>query len=185
MHNRRMLIKHSCIWDMSSKGFVELKPFPKNKEPRAVYITDEIMELLESRSAFRAPKCDYVFHVETKPLNYGTIQINYRAAQRRGKIPYSGTHILRHGMATLASKVCGGLDAVIAMTGHKDIKLADHYSKCDEEDQKEASLKIMEYIRKQSEFGKVETPKILESKSIEVQYDNVLSLFSKKVASNH
>ena len=35
------------------------------------------------------------------------------------------------------------------MTGHKDIKLADHYSKCDEEDQKEESLKIMDFIKKQ------------------------------------
>ena len=58
----------------------------------------------------------------------------------------SGTHILRHGMATLARKVGGGLDAVIAMTGHKDYKLADHYSKLDTEYQKELSEKIMRFI---------------------------------------
>lgn len=39
------------------------------------------------------------------------------------------------------------------MTGHKDIKLADHYSKCDEDDQKEFSEKIMKHIRK-SRSGK-------------------------------
>ena len=76
-------------------------------------------------------------------------------------------------MATLARKVGGGLDAVIAMTGHKDIKLADHYSKCDEEDQKEVSLKIMEYIRAQSKF------KDKDSADLE----NVIPLFSKKLAS--
>ena len=171
LDNRRMLIKHTCIWCMTNKTFIELKPFPKNKEPRVVFITDELMEILNRRRAF---KCnDYVFHVEGEPLNYGTIQLNYREAQRKGKLPYSGTHILRHGMATLARKVAGGLDAVIAMTGHKDIKLADHYSKCDEDDQKEVSLKIMEFInkQKQNEFEKYS------------ENSNVISLFGNKMIS--
>jgi integrase len=81
------------------------------------------------------------------PLNYGTILLNYREAQRKGNIPCTGTHILRHGMASLARKVGGGLDAVIAMTGHKDLKLADHYSKLGNDHQKETSIKIMKYIR--------------------------------------
>lgn len=34
------------------------------------------------------------------------------------------------------------------MTGHKDLKLADHYSKIDGEVQKETSLKILEHINK-------------------------------------
>ncbi len=52
-------------------------------------------------------------------------------------------------MATLARKVGGmGLDSVMAMTGHKDLKLADHYSKIDGELQKESSLKVLEHIRK-------------------------------------
>jgi hypothetical protein len=51
-------------------------------------------------------------------------------------------------MAKLARQIGGGLDAVIAMTGHKDIKLADNYSKCDKDDQREFSEKIMEHIRK-------------------------------------
>lgn len=124
-----------------------------------------------------------MFHVGGKPLNYGTIQLNYRTAQRKGKLPYSGTHILRHGMATLARKVGGGLDAVIAMTGHKDIKLADHYSKCDEEDQKDVSLKVMRYIKQQSLILTGEVEKQAEE-SMEKD-DKVISIFSKKLATNH
>ncbi|MCB0412303.1 MAG: hypothetical protein KDD22_07240, partial [Bdellovibrionales bacterium] len=64
-------------------------------------------------------------------------------------IPYTGTHCLRHGMATLARRVGGmGLDSVIAMTGHKDLKLADHYSKIDGEVQKETSLRILDHIQR-------------------------------------
>lgn len=147
LDQRRMIIKHTCNWSMTSKTFVNLKNFPKNKEPRPVYITQEIAAILQRREAFRLPGNNFVFHVNGRPLNYGTIQINYRGAQRKSKIPYSGTHILRHGMAKLARKVGGGLDAVVAMTGHKDLKLANHYSKCDEDDQREISERIMEHIR--------------------------------------
>lgn len=153
LNQKRMVIKHTCNWCMTAKTFISLKNFPKNKEPRPVYITREIAEILQRREAFRLPGNDFVFHVNGKPLNYATIQLNYRQAQRKSKIPYSGTHILRHGMAKLARKVGGGLDAVVAMTGHKDLKLANHYSKCDEDDQREISEKIMEFIR----LSKLET----------------------------
>ncbi len=145
--NRRLIIKETCIWDSWNKVYQGLKPFPKNKEPRVCYITDEILDILKRRSPFRLANNDFVFHVEGKPLNYGTIQVNYRGAQRKSGVPYSGTHILRHGMAKLARKIGGGLDSVMAMTGHKDLKLADHYSKCDEDDQKEVSEKIMQVYR--------------------------------------
>jgi integrase len=147
--NRTIVIMETCQWNMSSKTFVQLNPFPKNKEPRTVYMTDEILEVLKRRLAFRQPGNDFVFHVEGSPLNYCTIQLHYREAQRISGIPYRGTHILRHGMAKLARKVGGGLDAVVAMTGHKDFKLADHYSKLDSEFQKETSLKIMDHIKRE------------------------------------
>lgn len=176
LDNNRLLIKHTCIWDMTSKTFVELKPFPKNKEPRPVFITDEIREVLARRTAFKLKGCDYVFHVDGIPLNYGTIQINYRGAQRKGKLPYSGTHILRHGMAKLARQVGGGLDAVIAMTGHKDLKLADHYSKCNEDDQREFSKKIMRHIKKVSSGELRSASKVEEPKKPDSTFDNVVSL---------
>lgn len=145
--NRRIVIMETCRWDMTHKTFIDLNKFPKNKEPRSVFMTKEIMEVLKRRMAFKQDDCDFVFHVDGRPLNYGTIQLNYREGQRISRIPYTGTHILRHGMAKLARSVGGGLDAVIAMTGHKDYKLADHYSKLDSEYQKEISEKIMEHIK--------------------------------------
>lgn len=167
--NRRLKINETCIWCNTNKTFIELKPFPKNKEARYCYINDDMLRVLREQEALRIPGCNFVFHVDGKPLNYGTIQVNYRGAQRKGKIPYSGSHILRHGMAKLARQV-GGLEAVMAMTGHKDIKLADHYSKCDEDDQKEISLKIFEKIKE------------ARSNSEPDEYDNVISLsnFSKR-----
>ena len=175
--NRRLLIKDTCVWDTANKKFIELKGFPKNREPRPVYITDEIMEVLNRRLAFRLPNNDFVFHVDGAPLNNCTIQINYRGAQRKSGVPYTGTHILRHGMAKLARKVGGGLDAVLAMTGHKDLKLADHYSKSNEDDQKEFSEKIMKHIREQ---------KFKDNAHNDASNDlsNVLNLFGNKTGTN-
>jgi integrase len=147
--NRRITIMETCRWDMTTKMFIELNKTPKNKEPRPVFMTAELEEILKRRLPFKCDDSDFVFHVDGKPLNYGTIQLNFREGQRKSKVPYTGTHILRHGMAKLARQVGGGLDAVIAMTGHKDLKLADHYSKLDLEFQKEISEKIMNKVRKE------------------------------------
>lgn len=155
--NSQIVIMETCQWDQINKTFRALNPHPKNKEARPVHMTKELREILLRRLQARKPGCNFVFHVEGEPLNYGTIQLNYREAQRKAKIPYSGTHILRHGMATLARKIGGGLDAVIAMTGHKDFKLADHYSKLDHEFQKETSEKIMEEFRKKIEGNSDQT----------------------------
>ena len=72
MQNRRMLIKHSSIFHPVNKTYLELKPFPKNKESRPVFITDEIMDILKRREVFLIDGNDFFFHVEGAPLNYGT-----------------------------------------------------------------------------------------------------------------
>jgi len=143
-----ILIKDSVVWTDVNKTFSYLKPFPKNRDTRRVHLHSILKEIIERRIKLMSPGCDYLFHIEGRPLNYCTIQSNYRSAQLKTGIPYTGTHCLRHGMATLARKVGGmGLDSVVAMTGHKDLKLAAHYSKIDGEVQKETSLKILDHIQ--------------------------------------
>ena len=78
-------------------------------------------------------------------------------------------------MAKLARQIGGGLDAVIAMTGHKDLKLADHYSKTNEDDQKHFSEMIMEHIRKKKAFDQ-------ESKG---DFENVIQLRNVKIGWNN
>ena len=74
-------------------------------------------------------------------------------------------------MATLARRVGGsGLDSVIVMTGHKDLKLADHYSKVMGEVQKETSLRILEHLK---------SLRLLEN---EQHFDNVVHLNQAKKA---
>ena len=80
-------------------------------------------------------------------------------------------------MAKLARHVGGGLDAVIAMTGHKDLKLADHYSKCNEDDQRQFSKKIMNHIRQQKQKPTNDFfLKEVESQNDSIHFENVVSL---------
>lgn len=81
-------------------------------------------------------------------------------------------------MANLARKFGGGLDAVLAMTSYKDFKLADHYSKSNEDDQKEFSKKIMKHFREQK-FKNNITPDDASN-----DLSNVLNLFGNKTGTN-
>ncbi len=155
LKKKTLLIRESVSWCNPSKTFEYLKPYPKNREPRIVHIHSVLEEIIMRRISYSKNGFGYLFHIDGKPLNYCTIQVNYRSAQKKSGIKYTGSHCLRHGMATIARRVGGmGLDSVIAMTGHKDLKLADHYSKVNADIQKETSLKILDHIK---EIGLIKT----------------------------
>src|SRR3989339_223511 len=66
---------------------------------------------------------------QTKSLTaVKALQFNH-ALKKAGLFPeYSATHIMRHSMGTITRKVTGSLDAAQAVTGHKDIKMVQHYA---------------------------------------------------------
>jgi integrase len=61
LENRTLTIKETCQWDMSRKIYINLNPFPKNKEPRVVYLTDELLEIVNRRLTLRDKKSDFLF----------------------------------------------------------------------------------------------------------------------------
>ena len=83
---RKLVIMQTCHWDMSNKVFQKLNPHPKNKTPRPVYLMDELYDILKRMEAHKIDGCNFVFHTEGRPLNYCTIQVNYREAQRKAKL---------------------------------------------------------------------------------------------------
>ena len=105
------------------------------------------MEVIERRLAESVSDCNFLFHIDGKPLGYRWIQHEYNKAQKKAELTQRGTHILRHGMATLTRKLTRSLDATMAMTGHKDIKLADHYSEIGEEVQRETYLTVERHLK--------------------------------------
>lgn len=131
LQNKTLLIKETVVVDQKKK-FMELKPYPKNGDTRVVPICDDLfLEVINRRIENSKKGCSYLFHLEGKPLGYRAIQYRYdKALKRAGLHPrFSGTHFLRHTMATESRRVVGTLDAAQAVTGHKSRKMAEHYAK--------------------------------------------------------
>ena len=129
--NKSLLIKEVVVEDQSKK-FLELKPYPKNGHPRPVSINSDIFKMAISRRIKNVQEgCNYLFHIDGKPMGYRKVQSQYnRALKRAGLYPsFSSTHILRYSIASESRRIMGSLDAAQAITGHHSTKMVEHYAK--------------------------------------------------------
>ncbi|MBC77910.1 MAG: hypothetical protein CME64_18030 [Halobacteriovoraceae bacterium] len=122
-----LLIKDVVVWS-KQKVFVELKPYTKNNDVKYVRIVKPLYDIFVDRLS-GGDNCSYVFHINGEPLNYRQIQHHYDRAFKKAGLPqFSGTHTLRHSMASIARELSGSMDAVQSLTGHKSIRQAEHYA---------------------------------------------------------
>ena len=145
---RSILIKDVVVWDRA-KNFVELRSVPKNGDIRYVYMNDNLLEVLERRFTQAQDDCGYIFHIGGQPLSYRSIQYNYNKALKKcGLYPeYSSTHFMRHSMGTITRMVTGNLDAAQAVTGHKDIRMVQHYANLPSEANKKAVNQVGDFLK--------------------------------------
>ena len=136
---KRIFIQNVVIWSRTNKKFLQLKAYTKNTETKTVHMTPTLEVVLKSQLS-QANQSDFVFTKNNNPLDYREIQYHYDKALKRAGLAdkFSGTHLLRHSMATLTRNVVGTIDAVQAVTGHKDWKLAQHYGALGEDQNKKA-----------------------------------------------
>lgn len=120
-------IHNVIVW---LKGKPSLKKGTKTgidaKMPITELIADEIKKLQKNR-----PKgCSYLFHHKGKPLRYDMILKAFNRALVEAELPYSGTHIIRHTMATITRKNMG-LDAAQAILRHTTARMSEEYARLD------------------------------------------------------
>ncbi len=146
-------IKYVVVWGRTTKCFDHLKDVPKNGEERYVFMNQRLNEILCRRIPLA--KNGFVFHMDGKPLAYRQIQYQYNTALKKaGLFPkYSSTHIMRHSMGTITRKVTGSLDAAQAVTGHKDIKMVQHYASLPSEANKMAVNEVNAFMSKLEKSG--------------------------------
>jgi integrase len=152
--NRKLIIKDVAVWSKKTKKFEELKPVPKNGEIREAYLSEELNRLLARRINEDRSQSGFVFHIEGQPITYRQAQYNYDWALSKAGLSdrFSGTHILRHSMATLTRQVTGSLNSTQAVTGHKDFKLVQHYAGLDNEENKKAIMAVENHLIANSFF---------------------------------
>lgn len=150
--NRVITIREVVVWSKKTKQFSYLKKLPKNGEEKVLYLSDELLEVLKARIETDKSNSPYVFHDGGLPLNYRRIQYNYEWALDKVGLgeKFSGTHFLRHSMATLVRSVTGSLDSVQALTGHKDNKLVQHYAGLQIDESKKAIIAVGKYMVERS-----------------------------------
>lgn len=122
-----VLIKDVVVWSRE-KRFYELRPYTKNNDVKYVRIVKPLYDVLADRLSSGDP-CSYVFHKDGEALSYRQIQHHYsKAFKKAGLLQFSGTHTLRHSIASIARELSGSMDAVQSLTGHKSLRQAEHYA---------------------------------------------------------
>ena len=141
-----LVVKYVTVWDRAKK-FVHLKEYPKNGEERIVHINDRLSEIFSRR--IKEQGNGYLFHEDGNPLGYRKIQYHYnRALKLAGLYPkYSSTHIMRHSMGTITRRVTGSLDFAQAVTGHKDIKMIQHYASLPSQANVQAINEVSDFMK--------------------------------------
>lgn len=129
--NNELQIRFSSI-NNKSKKFWYLSDLTKTGEERTVIITDMLKKVIQSRLRHKKEGCNFLFHNDGQPLDYGMVLRKYNQATKKLGLEFSGTHIMRHGCASLARTLGGSLDSAMAMTGHKDAKVASSYAELNE-----------------------------------------------------
>ena len=147
LESRSAIIKDVTVWG-KDKMFQELKALPKNGKLRAVYLNDSVVEVLKARLGEFNPNCAFVFNIDGRPLKYREIQHHYnKALEKCGLHPeFSGTHFMRHSMATITRKVTKSLELTQSITGHRDQKLVQHYAYMDSDNNKLAQNKVENFL---------------------------------------
>ena len=121
-------IKDVVVWNRG-KRFIELKPYPKNNDIKLIKIASPLLNAIERRLSECVIGSNYLFHINGEPVPYRSIQHNYDRAFKKANLEqFSGTHTLRHSMASIARQLTGSIDSVQALTGHKSTRQAEHYA---------------------------------------------------------
>lgn len=112
------------------KGHPDPKKGTKTGADAKMPITPEIEIELRKLQANRPKGCKYLFHHKGKLLRYDMILKEFNRALKEAGLPYSGTHVIRHTMATITRKNLG-LDAAQAILRHTTARMSEEYARLD------------------------------------------------------
>ena len=112
------------------KGHPALKRGTKTGADAKMPITPEIRIELGKLQKLRPKGCKYFFQYKGNLLRYDMILKEFNRALKKAGLPYSGTHVIRHTMATIARKNMG-LDAAQAILRHTSARMSEEYARLD------------------------------------------------------
>lgn len=99
-------VRRSVVFTHNSKKRSYIQECLKNRTSKELPILPEVWGFLKSH--LEKYKNKYLFMPNGKPEEYHTLQRAYNTAFRSANLPYSSTHILRHGGASRIFNITGG-----------------------------------------------------------------------------
>jgi integrase len=156
LENRVLLINRGMLWvkgqyPKTKKG---VKTGRSASDEKRVFINDTMFEILNRRLAVTPKDLDVIFHNHGKYLRYNAIYNNYVKALKAADVPFTGTHILRHGMATTTRKMLG-IEHAQSVTGHKTRRQLEEYADSDLSSlNKEAVQEVERFLNRRKSHAK-------------------------------
>lgn len=131
LKEKTISVSEKIVW---MKGAPVHRIGTKTGEEGIVPFNEDIKERLLKLKAKRPKSCKFFFQKKGKPLRYNLIREHYnKALQDAGLSEFSGTHILRHTMATISRRE-HGIDACQAILRHKSSRMSELYAQLDVKD---------------------------------------------------
>lgn len=137
-----VIIRDVAVICGKTKKIASLKETPKNGKIRIALLPKSALSILSSLGH----NSDGYFFVENnKLLSYRRIQYHYnKSLKLMGIYPeVSGTHFLRHTAATIVRNKFS-IEHTMAVTGHQNITMAQHYGKLQVEQKNKESVVELE-----------------------------------------
>jgi len=157
----------NLIWDRVDlkQGIIRIESDEtKNKKAEKIYLTGELLEVMQAMQGRRRLGCPYIFHLDGKPIKEFNKAWN-RICQKiglKGKL----FHDLRR--TAVRNLVRAQVNERVAMeiSGHKTRSVFDRYNITSDEDLKEAAIKLQTSIKSWSRGEKRDAGKVVPFKTV-------------------
>ena len=133
--------------DMKDRVIRLLAEDTKTSEPRILYLTDELLDILIEAQKIRALGHNRVFTYKGRPLK--GIRRTFINACKQAGIDNFRFHDLRHTFNTNMRKAGADPSVIMKLTGHKTTAMFHRYNTVDTKDAQEAYRKLADFLHRQ------------------------------------
>lgn len=134
------------------EGYIKLEPQDtKTKKPRRIYFSEAVHSILTRLNKVRHLDHDNVFTYKGRPVKSIKTCLS-RACDKAGVQDFR-FHDLRHTFNTNMRKAGVPKSVIMHLTGHKTNAMFNGYNTVDEEDAKDAMMRLNEFLKRQENQG--------------------------------
>jgi integrase len=141
--------EHDLRWEHIDlrRGLIRLRSGEtKTHEGRVIPLPHPVRELLGALPRGVGPAPVFVNPQTGKPYTPVALSMAFQRARQRAGIPHATLHDQRHSFVTNARRAGVDYFRIMAMTGHKTLRVFKRYNLIDEGDLQEAMARLETYL---------------------------------------